>query len=162
MNFRRGCTIHRSQIICRLEPGVSFPKMRKLSLRDVHFEGDQACWRRLVSDWHHHILCFPHLDLSKICMAGIIFAPTWQIKSCPNLEILSLQNIRLNDAVKSSLYLSQYTIHFWLNQDFVLRTWRTYWPSQECQNWKRSTSLPQEPQSWRNSDDYFGGHEILP
>jgi len=50
-----------------LQPGTTFPKMRKLSMRDVHFEGDQACWRRLI-------------------------------KSCPNLEILSLQNIRLNDA----------------------------------------------------------------
>lgn len=53
--------------IAGLEPGVLFPKVVELSLRDIHFEGDQSCWRRLI-------------------------------KSCPNLERLSLQNIRLNDA----------------------------------------------------------------
>ena len=66
---------------------------------------------------------------------------TNQIKSCPNLERLSLQNIRLNDAV-AKLVLQL------LIKPTLLRTWLTSWPSRDCENSEKSTYLPLEPQSW--------------
>ena len=71
---------------------------------------------------------------------------TNQIKSCPNLERLSLQNIRLNDAVTK--LVPQLLIKLAL-----LRTWLTSWPSRDCGNSEKSTYLPLEPQSWTIIND---------
>ena len=94
-----------------------------------------------LDGWGAAITIICHINQHAFFLPLPMNIRTNQIKSCPNLERLSLQNIRLNDAVAK-------LVPQLLIKPTLLRTWLTSWPSRDCENSEKSTYLPLEPQSW--------------